>query len=187
MAHINLLPWREELRQERQKQFLAMLIAGFIFAAVILFGIILFADSLLDEQKSRNSFLQKEIAVLDLKIREISTLAEAREKLVARMQVIEQLQLSRPKVVKVFDSLVRTMPEGIHLDKVSRQASMLTLSGVAQSNARVSVLMRKIDANQEFEESGLKIIQKTSTKDDAIRKFTLEVRESKIKEEEDNI
>ena len=107
MAHINLLPWREERRQERQQQFITAIVAGLIFAAIVLYGVILFADSLIDEQTDRNSFLQSEITVLNKKIREIEALEKEKERLLARMQVIQDLQSSRPKVVKVFDSLVR--------------------------------------------------------------------------------
>lgn len=184
MAHINLLPWREERRQERQQQFMVFIVVGFVFAVAVLLGAILYADSLLAAQNGRNAFLQSEIVKLDLKIKEISTLEQERERLIARMQVIQQLQLSRPKVVKVFDSLVRTVPEGIHLDKVVRQGEALTLDGVAQSNARVSVFMRKLDKNVEFDEANLKVIQKTSTNDEAIRKFSLQIKESKPKTED---
>jgi len=179
MAHINLLPWREELRQERQQQFIVAIVAGFVFAMVTLYGAVLYADSLLDEQSARNNFLQVEIVKLDIKIREIKTLEEERARLVARMQVIQQLQSSRPKVVKVFDALVRTVPEGTHLSKVTRTGSTLTLNGVAQSNARVSVFMRSLDENAEVTESNLRVIQKTSTSDQAIRNFTITVPESK--------
>lgn len=184
MAHINLLPWREELRQERQQQFMTVLIAALIFAAIVLYGAILYADGLIDKQASRNAFLQKEIVILDQQIKEISTLEKARDRLLARMRVIQELQLSRPKVVKVFDSLVRTIPEGIHLEKVNRQGEVLTLDGVAESNARVSVFMRRLDKDVEFNESNLDVVQRNSSADDAIRKFKLTVKESKPKTED---
>jgi len=187
MAHINLLPWREELRQERQQQFIVAVVAGLIFAVIALYGAILYADSLLDEQASRNNFLQAEIAKLDVKIKEIKTLEEERARLVARMQVIQHLQSSRPKVVKVFDSMVRTVPEGTHLSKVARKNSILTFNGVAQSNARVSVFMRNLDENTEFAESTLKVIQKKSTSDKAVRNFAVEISESKPVNEDGEI
>lgn len=187
MAHINLLPWREEQRQERQKQFIATLMAGLVFAAVVLYGAVLFTNGLINEQNSRNVFLQREITTLDEIIAEISTLENERDRLLARMQVIQQLQQSRPKVVKVFDSLVRTVPDGIHLEKVTRVGETLTLNGVAQSNARVSVFMRQLDDNIEFEDAQLRVIQRTSTKDNAIRKFTLGVKDEKPKTEEGEI
>jgi len=187
MAHINLLPWREELRQERQQQFIVTVVAGLIFAVVTLYGAILYADSLLDEQNSRNNFLKAEIVKLDVKIKEIKTLEEERARLVARMQVIQQLQSSRPKVVKVFDAMVRTVPEGTHLSKVTRKSSTLTFNGVAQSNARVSVFMRNLDANTEFAESKLQVIKKTSTSDKAVRNFAVKVSESKPATEDGEI
>ena len=184
MAQINLLPWREERREERQQHFFAAVGAGVIFAAAVLYGVVFFANSLIDEQNGRNSFLNTEITVLDKKIKEIKTLEEERDRLLARMQVIQELQTSRPKVVKVFDALVRTVPEGIHLEKVARQGDALTVNGVAQSNARVSVFMRKLDDNVEFNESKLNVIQRSSSNEDAIRKFTLDVNESKPKNED---
>lgn len=184
MAQINLLPWREERRQERQQRFFSAVVAGLIFAAVVLYGVIMIANNLLDEQNDRNTFLKTEITKLDKKIKEIKTLEQERERLLARMQVIQELQASRPKVVKVLDALVRTVPEGIHLEKVSRQGNALTLNGVAQSNARVSVFMRQLDDNVEFTESKLNVVQRTSSKENAIRKFTLGVQESKPKTED---
>lgn len=184
MARINLLPWREERRQERQQQFIVALAAGFIFSVVVLYGAILYADSLLDDQNSRNTFLQTEINKLDVKIAKIKTLDQEREQLLARMNVIQELQTSRPKVVKVFDALVRSVPEGIHLEKVQRQGDTLTLNGIAQSNARVSVFMRNLDDNNEFDNPDLTVIQRTSTNDDAIRKFTLVSKETKVITEE---
>ncbi|MCX4189918.1 PilN domain-containing protein [Methylophaga sp. OBS3] len=187
MAHINLLPWREVRRQERQQQFYVALVAGLIFALAVLYFATSFANGLIDEQNSRNSYLQQEIAQLDKVIKEIQNLEKARARLVARMQVIQELQASRPKVVKVLDALVRTVPEGIHLDTVSRVGEDYTLQGVAQSNARVSVFMNQLDNDAEFNESKLKVVERTSSRrDDAIRKFTLNVDESKpAKNEED--
>lgn len=184
MAHINLLPWREERRKDRQIQFYIALGAGLVFAVVILYLATAFADSLIDEQNQRNAYLQQEISKLDRQIKEIQDLERQRDRLLARMQVIQELQRSRPKIVRVFDSLVRTVPEGIHLDRVERTGTMLSFDGVAQSNARVSVFMRHLDEHPEFGESRLKVIQRTASRDDAIRKFSLEVNESRI--ESDN-
>jgi type IV pilus assembly protein PilN len=184
MAHINLLPWREELRQERQKRFYAALGAGFLFAAVILYAVVLYADGLIDEQTQRNQFLEQEIVKLDKKIREIKELEKQRDRLLARMQVIQELQESRPKIVKVFDSIARIMPEGVNLDSLTRSGNLLNFNGVAQSNARVSVFMQNIDENKEYDESRLQVIKRTTSKDEAIRTFTVEVNEAKQKVEE---
>lgn len=185
MAHINLLPWREARRQDRQQQFYVALVAGLVFALAVLYFATAFANGLIDQQNSRNAFLQQEITKLDKIIKEIQDLEKNRERLIARMQVIQELQQSRPKAVKVFDSLVRTVPEGIHLETVNRQGDVLTLQGVAQSNARVSVFMNQLDADVEFNESKLRVVERTSNRDDAIRKFTLDIDESKpVKDEE---
>ncbi|MCX4192635.1 PilN domain-containing protein [Methylophaga sp. OBS1] len=178
MAHINLLPWREERRQERQQQFYLALVAAFIFAALILFLVVSFANGLIDEQNQRNSFLETEIAKVDKKIKEIKDLEAQRARLLARMQVIQDLQESRPKIVKVFDSLPRLVPDGLHLEQVTRKGNLVSFNGVAQSNARVSVFMQEVDANDEYGESRLQVIKRTSSRDDAIRKFTVEVNEA---------
>lgn len=184
MAHINLLPWREELREERQKQFYLALVAGLVFAAAVLYLVVMYADSLIEEQNQRNAFLQQEITKVDKKIKEIKNLEKQRERILARMQVIQELQASRPKVVKVFDSLARVVPEGVNLETVSRTGNLLNFNGVAQSNARVSVFMQEVDKNEEYGESRLKVIKRTSSRDDAIRKFTVEVNETKPKAED---
>jgi type IV pilus assembly protein PilN len=183
MAHINLLPWREELREERQKQFYLSLLAGLVFAAVILYLVMNFADSLIEDQNQRNAFLQQEIAKVDKKIKEIKDLEKQRERLLARMQVIQELQDSRPKIVKVFNSLPRVVPEGVNLQKVTRKGNLLNFDGVAQSNARVSVFMQNIDQHEEFGESRLKVIKRTTSRNDEIRSFTVEVNEAKPKNE----
>ncbi len=185
MARINLLPWREEHRQERQKQFITLLVFGFVFAVLTLYAVILSVDSSLNEQNYRNSLLQTEISDLEQKIQEISTLEEERERLIARMDVIQELQLSRPKIVKVFDALVRVLPEGIYLDKVEKKEGDLTLNGIAQSNARVSVFMQKLEDNPNFEDPKLQIVQRTATNDESIRKFTLLIRDLEESELED--
>lgn len=184
MPRINLLPWREERRQERQQQFLTAVIVSLVVAIALFYAALLYADGLIEEQNQRNAYLKKEIALMDTKIAEISTLEAERSRLLARMNVIQELQTSRPKVVKVLDALVRTLPDGIHLEKLTRTGDSLTLDGVAQSNARVSVFMRQLDSNPELTESTLSVIQRTSTKDDAIMKFSLSIGESKVKKED---
>jgi type IV pilus assembly protein PilN len=185
MAHINLLPWREERRQERQQQFYLALAAGFIFAAGILYLVVSFANGLIDDQTQRNRYLEQEIVKVDKKIKEIKDLEKQRERLLARMQVIQQLQESRPKVVKVFDSVARIVPEGVNLEKLTRQGNLISFDGVAESNARVSVFMQQIDANPEYGESRLQVIKRTSSRDDAIRKFTVDVNETEPKAAKD--
>jgi type IV pilus assembly protein PilN len=184
MPRINLLPWREERRQERQQQFLTIVVASFVIAVAIFYIALSYSNGLIDEQNQRNVFLKKEIELMDSKIAEISTLEDERTRLLARMNVIQELQISRPKVVKVLDAIVRTLPEGIYLEKLTRQGDSIILDGVAQSNARVSVFMRQLDSNPELTEATLSVIERTSTNDDAIRKFSLSIGESKVKKED---
>lgn len=183
MAHINLLPWRAEQRAERKKDFFKAMVFSLIVAAGLFFLATQYVKGLLTEQSDRNTFLQQEIESVDLKIKEIEALDQEKENLIARMQVIESLQLSRPKIVKVFDGLVRSVPAGIHLDKWMRQGNTLTFQGVAQSNARVSVLMRELEDNSEFVKPMLDVIKRASSTDEAIRKFTLRTNESQLKNE----
>lgn len=179
MPQINLLPWREELREKHNKQFVKEMIGTLIVATGIAFLVLTLVNSLADEQNNRNALLTKEIAVLDQQIKEISTLEEEREKLLARIQIIQKLQESRPKVVKVLDAIARTVPDGVYLEKVTRKGRSITFDGVAQSNARVSVFMRQLDENQEFEDGAtINVVKRTSTNDNAISKFTLSVKES---------
>lgn len=180
MAHINLLPWREERRVERQKQFYLAMGATFLLAALIFYLVMGYANSLISDQNQRNTLLQTEITKLDVKIKEIQDLEAQKKRLLARMQVIQDLQESRPKVVKVFDSIARVVPEGIHLEKVVRTGNTITFSGTAESNARVSVFMRQLDENPEYGESRLEVIKRTSTSNNAIRQFTVEVTESAV-------
>ena len=182
MARINLLPWREELREERKKQFLTSVVAAVLFTGLLFYVGVLFVNSMIDEQNERNTFLGGQIAALNEEIKEISTLEQERDRLLARMQVIQELQTSRPKVVKILDSLARIVPEGVSLNKVSRQGEDISFNGAAQSNARVSVFMRQIDENNEFEDSRLQVIQSAKTK--TTKSFTVDVKESKLKTDE---
>jgi type IV pilus assembly protein PilN len=178
MAHINLLPWREEERQKREKNFYITLGITFVVAAAVLYGAIMFVDGLIEEQNQRNAFLEKEIRLVDKKIKEIKDIERQKEQLLAQMQVIQELQESRPKIVKVLDSIAKIMPEGAHLTTLSRKSKLLQLDGLAQSNARVSVFMKAIDSNEEYGESNLKIVQKKSASDSEPRIFNIQVQEA---------
>lgn len=180
MARINLLPWREERREERQKQFYIALGLTSAFAILILYIVISYANDLIEQQTQRNQFLQQAIAKVDLEIQKIQALEKTREKLLARMEVIQELQQSRPKIVKIFDSLPRIIPDGVNISTLIRTGDRLSFDGVAQSNARVSVFMRQIDESPEYGESTLNVIKRTSTRNEAIRTFTLEVRETAL-------
>ncbi len=140
MPSINLLPWRADLRKRRQKEFLIGL-AGAAGLAVLIGLLAHFTVStMIDAQQAKNDLLKSEITKLDKQIEEIIALEEEKARMVARMEVIEKLQKSRPEVVKVFDELVSTLPEGVYLTSVKQSVRRLELNGVAQSSTRVSAL-----------------------------------------------
>lgn len=147
MAHINLLPWRENLRKKRQRQF--GIAAGAMVAVTILLllGARLHIDGLIQNQNKRNNYLKQEIAAVEKKIKEIKALESTKAKLLMRMDIIQQLQSSRPEVVHLFDELVATIPEGVFLTKAQQSGKNISLDGRAQSNARVSAYMRNIDTS----------------------------------------
>ncbi len=159
MARINLLPWREWERERRKKEFLVnlggVLVAGVALVAV--FG--WYLGGRIEDQESRNAYLQKEIAVLDQKIAEIRDLQKTRDELLARMRVIQELQGNRPVIVRVFDELVRTLAKGVHFRSLAMQGNRLSVEGVAESNNRISTLMRNLDNSDWFASPNLKSIK----------------------------
>jgi type IV pilus assembly protein PilN len=147
MAQINLLPWREERRQERKKEFLATVALVLALGA----GLMLLADRIVDNQivnqQARNQYLTENIKELDKQVAEIRDLQKRRNQLLDRMRVIQELQGNRPIIVRVLDQLVRTVPDGVFYSKLSTRGKKISISGVAESNNRVSSLMRRLDAS----------------------------------------
>lgn len=159
MPRINLLPWREAERKRKRQEFGAALLLAVVVAAVIGFGVRIQMQSAIDSQLERNAYLKQEIAELDKQITEILDLEAKKQRLIARMQVIEQLERSRPEIVHVFDQLVRTLPEGVHLTSVKQTNRRIQIRGVAQSSTRVASYMRNIDASEWLAEPSLDILQ----------------------------
>ncbi len=159
MANINLLPWREWERERKQKEFLVNLAAVVILAVVMLLAAGEYLKQEVENQKARNQYYESKIAVLDERIKEISTLREDREELLERMRVIQQLQGNRPIIVRVFDELVQTLSEGVHYTQLEMKDGNLALEGVAESNNRISALMRNVDNSEWFAEPNLKSIK----------------------------
>lgn len=159
MAKINLLPWREELRKQNQIEFYGMLGAGVLVAIVIMGSLHFSYVNMIEYQQSRNHFIQAKISILDKKIKEIKKLERTRNQLIARMDVIQRLQSRRSEVVHMFDQLARTVPEGVYLRKFSQRGSTLALDGKAESNARVSAYMNKLEASPWLKGTDLKTIK----------------------------
>ncbi len=147
MPSINLLPWREAERQKRQRDF-GVAVAGAVIAGIAVIMLTMLAYSqMISSQNARNDRLDAEIAELEKSIQEIDGLERQKERLLARMEIIEQLQKSRPEIVHLFDELVRQLPEGVYLTGMRQVGSRIELRGVAQSSTRVSALMRQIDSS----------------------------------------
>lgn len=150
MARINLRPWREELRKEKQKQFVTVLFGAVFIAA----GLVLLwqghVNGKIDYQKSRNSYLQNAMKELDARIEEIQELRKRREELLSRMTVIQDLQGKRPVVVRQFDEMVRTLPDGLYYKELKKVGDQMTIAGMAESNNRISTLMRSFEASSWF-------------------------------------
>lgn len=175
MTRINLLPWRENLRKERKRQFTSIAIgAMLLMGAVILYIHINIAGSI-SEQAGRNKFLEDEIAKVDVQIKEIDDLDEKKKELLARMKVIQALQVQRPQIVHVMDELVRTVPEGLYLTKLAQTGDEFLIEGMAQSNARVSAFMRNLDESAWFENPRLDVIQVQEKSGVRASQFTLKV------------
>lgn len=174
MARINLLPWREERRRERTRQFIIMLGAAAAAAVLVSFGGKLYMDNWYEYQQSRNSYLERQIAEMDRRIREIEKLEETRARLLARKEIIEELQRSRSEMVHLFDELARTIPDGVYLTSVGQTGSTLTLDGVAESSARVSAYMRNIEASEWIHKPVLQVVETVRRQGEGrVRQFTL--------------
>lgn len=158
MAKINLLPWREELRQERQRHFFIALGATAAAAAVLLVGVITLYNGWIDNQQDRNNFLRAEIRTVDRQIERIEELEATREHLISRKNVIEELQANRNLMVHLFDQIVRTVPSGVRLTSVQQQGTQLTINGVTQSSARVSSYLRNLESSHLFRNPDLSIV-----------------------------
>ncbi|UST69724.1 PilN domain-containing protein [Pseudomonas moraviensis] len=186
MARINLLPWREERREERRKRFLLVLIG--VLAGSI--GAVLIADQIIsaaiERQMARNDYIGKQIAVVDERIKQISELKARRQQLVERMRIIQDLQGNRQISGRVFDQLARTLPDGVYFTDVKMAGKTLSISGAAESNNRVSELMRNLDASDWFDAPSLNEVKATSADQvEQANVFQLTVRQTHPKVLED--
>lgn len=187
MPHINLLPWRDELRKRREKEFIITAVIAALMMGGVVLGVHLHYESRIAYQNQRNSFIEAEISALDKKIKEIDNLKKERDSLIARTKVIQDLQAGRPEIVHVFDELVTTLPDGVYYTKVAQKGRALNLHGVAQSNARVSSLMRSLNTSTWFENPSLVEITADLHKDTSVRlsKFNLNVSQAKKKKQDE--
>ena len=146
MPRINLLPWREEQRKERQKNFLIASGSAVLMGIITIMLVSWTYDRFISYQNARNNILEVQIDLLDKKIESIRGLEREKERLIARMEIIERLQKSRPEVVHLFDEMVHTIPDGVYLTSFKQTDRRLEIKGVAESTTRVSAYMRNIDS-----------------------------------------
>lgn len=165
MPRINLLPWREAERKRKRQEFGIGALAAVILGGVVGLAFSWQMQSAVDEQTDRNQFLKTEIQNLDKQIEEINGLDQQKQRLVARMEVIQQLQRSRPEAVHLMDQLVRTLPEGVYLTSVKQNDRRVQLKGVAQSSTRVSAYMRNIEGSEWLDDPSLEIVESKGNND----------------------
>jgi type IV pilus assembly protein PilN len=173
MSKINLLPWREKERTQKQQDFFA-LVGITVMIALGIWGIThYFYVQKINYQNSRNGYIESETVKLDEKIKEIEELEREKQRLLDRMRAIEQLQGNRPLIVRLFDELITSLPEGVTVNSIAQSGEIITISGEAQSNARVSSFMRNLDSNAWLTNPDLQVIQATDANGIRVSGFTL--------------
>ena len=173
MPRINLLPWRDQERKVRRREF-GVAAGAAVFAAVIFaLGGKLVYSSWTDLQIEKNNLLKKEIVKLDAQIADIQDLENRKQRLVARMEIIEKLQRKRPEIVHQFDELVHTVPDGVYLTSIKQTGNKLELKGVAQSSTRVSTFMRNIDSSSWMDNPQLQVVETAKDSPTGGSSFTL--------------
>ena len=183
MARINLLPWREERRKQRNRESQTLFVAAAFAAALVVLLIIWRFNAMIDGQNARNEYLRGEITKVDAKIKEIEELERTRTNLLNRKKVIEDLQASRSMMVHLFDDLVRTIPDGVRLNTIKQAGNVLTLDGFAESNARVSEYMRNLEGSAWMGNPDLRIVEAKGPDKRSRYQFTLTVNLKKPKVE----
>ena len=182
---INLLPWREELREEKKKEFLNITVAILLLAASIVGGVDRFYNSSIDLQTSRNTFLQAEIKILEGRIEEIKLLQQKRNELLSRMKVIQELQGNRPIIVRVFDELARQLAPRVFFTSLLMKAENLSIEGIAESNNRISNQLRNFTESEWFDKPNVTAIRADSKFGPQASQFSLTVAQTTPKKEEE--
>ncbi|WPL15902.1 Fimbrial assembly protein (PilN) [Thiorhodovibrio winogradskyi] len=181
MARINLLPWREARRQRRQRDFISAVIAAVMVTLLAGVAVQMQFSHMIDNQKQRNDFLAAEIRKLDEIIKEIERLDARKQDLLARINIIQTLQESRPEIVRLFDAVVVAMPEGVFLVDLKQSGGTVTVEGRAQSNARVSALMRNIEDSEWIGSPQLLLIENKDQTGTGLSHFRLSFKQQRKK------
>jgi len=186
MPRINLLPWREEERKKRQRDFGVALAGGVVAAIAVVLLTMLAFNQMIDNQDARNQRLENEIAELQKSITEIDGLERQKERLLARMEIIEQLQKSRPEIVHLFDEVARQLPEGVYLTGMKQTGKRVEVRGIAQSSTRVSALMRHIDESAWMADPEVDRVETTQAGNSRQANFVVYLRQESPNSEDDD-
>ena len=162
MTEINLLPWREKKREQETRRFTIFLFVGLTVGVVVVFLMDYYANYIVDEQMQRNQQLKNEITQLEKKIKDISEIKKLRQALVARMNIVQDLQATRTLTVRLLDEIIKIMPDGVYLNQIERLGDKITLLGYAESNTNISRLMRDIQASVWIQDPELTEIKKAT-------------------------
>ena len=175
MPYINLMPWRETARKERQQQFLAILgaLAGLVVFLVFLLN--MYYSERLEGQEYRNNYLRSEISILDQRIREIRNLNKTKDDLNQRIELIELLQESRNLGTQIFNEIARVVPAGIFLTKVEKKGTGLSIKGKSESNNRLSNMMREIERSELLDDADLDSITSAERDDTLLSDFSMTI------------
>ncbi len=185
MPSINLLPWREAERKKRQRDFGVAMGGAVIAGIAVVMLTILAYNQMISGQKSRNDRLTAEIVELEKSIEEIDGLERQKERLLARMEIIEELQKSRPEIVHLFDEMVRQLPEGVYLTGMKQTGARVEIRGVAQSSTRVSALMRQIDSSEWLGDPEVERVETKQSGNSRQSEFVVYLRQVREGSEED--
>jgi type IV pilus assembly protein PilN len=168
MAQINLLPWRERLREDRKRRFVSFIVCVIIGGGLSVLLADRYVRNEINNQVARNAFIESEIQILDMRVAEINELQEQKREIRERMNVIQNLQGSRAIIVRVFDELVKTLPEGVYFQSLDRVGDSLSIVGVAESYGQLTDLMRQLAASTWFKDPNLQIISATEGDEEGI-------------------
>lgn len=178
MAKINLLPWREAYRKEKKEQFLVVLGGFFVFSALCAYLWIASVESSIENQMARNHLLETEIAVLEKQVQEINDLKKVRDDLLARIKIIQDLEGTRPLIVRYFDDFARSIPDGVFVTSVAREADLVSIEGVAESYNRVASFMRNLEASDWFAAPSLTSVTAAPSEGEQANSFKMTVHTS---------
>jgi len=186
MTRINLRPWREERRSQQQRDFLGMILVAVVIGAIGVVGVHMYISGLIDYQEARNQFLRNEIERLNEIEREIQEMERSKERLLGRLEAIQNLQRSRPVMVKLFDHLVNEVPEEVYLQNFQSREQQITVKGTARSNPLVSNFMRRLGDEEMLNDPELRVIENDNINGVRASRFELAVRRAKLQESADD-